>query len=134
MAQRRKNIENIETAPKLASTVFNVGDWVEWAGAGEIQPLTPTTPVAGLCLEPIRSTDADYASIRQIHIDLAIESNDRFLMPVATGSAAASDIGLPFDVDAVEFGSLDVSAPGTQFTVTQVLSATLVEVKVSLFA
>ena len=134
MAQRRKNIENIETAPKLASTVFNVGDWVEWAGAGEIQPLAPTSPVAGLCLEPIAATDADYASIRQIHIDLAIESNDRFSMVVTTGSATASMIGLPFDVDAADSAGLDVSAPGTQFTITQVLSATLVEVKVSLFA
>lgn len=134
MAQRRKSIENIETAPKKASTAFNVGDWLEYDGAGGVQPLNPTSPVVGLMQELVRSTDSDYASTRQVHYDGVADTTDRWLMPVATGSAAASDLGSTFDVDATDSGALDVSAPGTQFEITQVLSATLVEVKVVLTA
>lgn len=132
LSRRNKNIENIETAPKKASTPFNVGEWVEYDGSGHIQPLNPTSPVVGLNKELVSSTDADYASIRQIHYDGVADTQDRWLMPVTTGSAAASDIGSTFDVDAANSGGLDVSAPGTQFEVTQFISATLVEVKVAL--
>lgn len=130
-AFRRKNIENIETAPKQASTAFNVGEFVQWNGTGEVEPLEPTSPVAGLCLEKISSTDEDYASERQIHLDLSIESNDRFIMSVGTGTATANMIGSTFDVDGSDAGALDVSGAGTQFTITQFFSATSVEVKVA---
>ena len=128
---RRKSVPNPETAPKAASTVFNVGDWLQWNGTGEVAPLTTVDPVAGLCLQPIAATDDDFASTRQIYFDQGIQPTDRFLMDVGTGSATEANIGNTYDVDAADAGSLDVSAPGTQFRVTQVLSATLVEVAVS---
>lgn len=134
MAQRHKQIENIEIAPKAASTVYRVGDWLQWDGSGHVVPLTTIDPVAGLCQEPIAATDADYTSTRQIHVDLGIQPNDRFLMAIGTGTAIASMIGSTFDVDGSNSGSLDVSGAGTQFRVTQVLSTTLVEVAVSKYA
>lgn len=130
MATRRKSIENVETAPKAASTVFNVGDWLQWNGTGEVTPLTTVDPVAGLCLEPIATTDSDYSSTRQIHFDQGIQPTDRFLMTVGTGSATEANIGNTYDVGG-SASVLDVSSPGTQFRVTQVFSTTLVEVAVA---
>lgn len=134
MAQRRKEIENIETAPKAASTVYHVGDWLQWDGSGHVVPLTTIDPVAGLCQEPIAATDTDYTSTRPIHFDMGIQPTDRFLMAVGTGTAAASMVGSTFDVDGSNSGSLDVSGAGTQFRVTAFLSTTLVEVAVSKYA
>lgn len=130
-AFRRKSVENVETAPKAASTVFNVGDWLQWNGSGEVEPLTTIDPVAGLCLEPVSASDADYATTRQIHMDQGIQPTDRFLMSVATGTASEANIGNTYDVDASDSGALDVSGAGTQFRVTQVFSTTLVEVAVA---
>lgn len=129
MATRRKSVENVETAPKAASTVFTPGMWLQWNGTGEVEPLTTVDPVAGLCLEPIATTDVDYATTRQIHFDQGIQPTDRFLMTVGTGSATEANIGNTYDV--ATSSTLDVSGPGTQFRVTQVLSATLVEVAVA---
>jgi hypothetical protein len=47
-------------------------------------------------------------------------------MEVTTGSATASMIGSTFDLDTAS--TLDVSGAGAQFEITQVFSATLVEV------
>jgi len=128
---RRKNIENVETSPKAASTVFKVGDWVQWNGTGEVTPLTTVDPVAGLCLEAVAATDDDYATTRQIHIDQGIQPTDRFIMSVGTGTATEANIGNTYDVDGSDAGALDVSGAGTQFRVTQVFSASSVEVAVA---
>lgn len=134
MAQRHKQIENIEVAPKAASTVYHVGDWLQWDGSGHVVPLTTVDPVAGLCQEPIAATDSDYTSTREIHMDQGTQPNDRFLMTVDTGTAIASMIGSTFDVSGTNSANLDVSGSGTQFRVTQVFSTTLVEVAVSKYA
>lgn len=131
-SRRNKSIENPETAPKAASTAYNVGDWLKANGSGALVPLTPTVPVKGLCLETISSASPDYTSTRQIAYDGIADTTDRWLMPVTTGSAAASDIGSTFDVDAGNSYGLDVSGAGTQFEITQVITSTLVEVKVAL--
>lgn len=134
MAFRTKSIENPETAPKAASTVYIVGQWLQWDGSGHVVPLTTVDPVAGLCLQAVPATSPFYTTTDQIYFDGAILSTDRFIMAVATGTAIASMIGSTFDVDGSNSGSLDVSGAGTQFRVTQVFSTTLVEVEVIKFA
>lgn len=134
MASRNNLIETIEPKTVAPSTAFNVGDWVTGNGAGEFVPLTPTDPVAGLCLEKVASTDPNYAQEKMISIDTVIQTVDRFLMPVGTGTATSEMEGLTFDVDAADAGALDVSAPGTQFEVTRFITASLVEVRVVLTA
>lgn len=134
-SQRAINIENPQTAPKLVSTVFNPGVWLEYDGAGHVQPLQPTDPVVGLNITPINAGSSDFATAGALLTYDGIDvSADRFTMPVTTGSAVASMIGSPFDVDGANSYGLDVSAPGTQFVITKVISTTLVEVQVVLVA
>lgn len=133
-ASRAINVENPQTAPKVASTPMAVGIFLEYDGAGAVQPLTPTSEVVGLNLCPIAATDPDYASNKLITYDGINQSEDRFQMPVTTGTALASMIGSPFDIDAAVSYGLDVSAPGTQFVITKVISTILVEVQVVLVA
>ncbi len=127
---RNLNVENPQTAPKVASTLYTIGMWLEYDGSGAVQPLTPTTPVVGLNLTPVPVTSTTTDLITYDGIDV---SADRFLMPVTAGVAIASMIGSVFDVDTNSYG-LDVSASGTQFTVTKVISTTMVEVSVTLVA
>lgn len=130
---RIKSEENIETAPHIATQVYNVGDWLTPNGTGALIPATPTDPISGLCGQSIQVGDPEYiTALAQIHFDQAIQPTDRFLMPVTAGIALASMIGSPFDLDTST--SLDVSGPGTTFEITQVYSTTLVEVKVLLYA
>lgn len=133
-ASRNINVENPQTAPKIASVAMEVGIWLEYDGAGAVQPLAPTDPVVGLNLCPIYSTDPDFASNKLITYDGINVTEDRFLMPVTTGSAAASDIGSSFDIDGGNSYGLNVSAPGTQFKITKVIAVDLVEVQVLLTA
>lgn len=134
MASRSDLEETIE--PKLypASTPLNVGDWIMSTGSGgTFSRLTPTNKVVGLALDKIASTDANYASTKLVPVDLVSQSIDRFLMPVSTGTATALLVGLTYDVDASpNFGSLNVSAGGTQFEITRFITASLVEVRVAL--
>lgn len=128
-SQRHILIENIQTAPKKASTAFAVGMWVEYDGSGYIKPLAAgSNPVLGLCLEVIASTDTDYASTKDISYDGIVDGTDRWLMPVTNGTATAAMVGLPFNVYTDSYG-LDVSGAGVQFEVTRFISATLVEVR-----
>lgn len=134
MASRANLEETID--PKLvpASTTFNVGDWLMSTGSGgTFSKLTPTNKVVGLCLDKISTTDGNYAQTKLIPVDVVSQSIDRFQMPVTTGTATALLVGLTYDVDASpNFGSLNVSAGGTQFEITRFITASLVEVRVAL--
>jgi hypothetical protein len=134
MAQRANLIDTIDPKLAVASTVFNIGYWVMSNGSGAFTPLTPTNKIVGLCLENIASTDANYASTKLISVDTVDSTIDRFIMPVATGTASAANVGLFYDVAASpNFGSLNVSATGTQFEVTRFINASTVEVRAALF-
>lgn len=129
---RNINVENPQTVPKKASTALAVGVWLEYDGAGGAQLLEPGShAILGLNLSPIAATDPDYSSTKLITYDGVVDTTDRFLMPVTTGTALSSMVGSPFDVDTNGYG-LDVSGSGVQFEVTKFISATLVEVKVLL--
>lgn len=132
MAQRNNLIETIDPKTAAASTVFKAGDWIQSDGLGAFVPLTPAHAVVGLCLEAVSSTDANFAQEKLISCDMIDHTVDRWLMPVGTGSATANMEGLTFDVDAADASALDVSASGTQFEITRVISASLVEVKAML--
>jgi len=131
---RTKRWENIETCPHATQAVYSVGMWLKPNGTGALVPAIAGSVLSGLCLEAIANTDAEYTTAKyQIHFDGINTDVDRFIMPVTTGSALASMVGSPFDLDTGAM-SLTVAAPGTQFEITQVFSTTLVEVKVLLAA
>lgn len=129
-SQRNINVENPQVAAKASSTAFDLGMWLEYDGSGHIQPLAATDKVVGLCLTSVPVTDATNALITYDGIN---STEDRFLMPVTTGTATSSMIGSTFDVDTNSYG-LDVSGPGTQFLITRVLTDAEVEVAVVLLA
>lgn len=133
-AYRNNLIETIEPKHKAASTDLVANTWVQFNGTGQVEPLEPATPVAGLLLESVSAADgADfYASTDFVSVDQISETVDRFLMDVTEGTATIAMEGQTFDVDAADPGGLDVSGAGTQFEITRFISETLVEVKVNL--
>jgi hypothetical protein len=133
MTERNNGTETIEPKTYAASLAQASGSWLMSNGTGEFIALTATNPVAGLLMETIASTDPNFASEKLVSVDLVTSTTDRFTMDVSAGTATSEMEGLFFDVGSNP-GSLDVSAPGTQFQVTRFISATQVEVRVSKFA
>lgn len=132
MAERNNLIETIDPKLAAASTVFKTGDWIQSNAAGAFEPLQPAHAVVGLCLENITAQDPNFAQTKLINCDMIDHTVDRWLMPVGTGTATQSMVGLTFDVDATDAAALDVSASGTQFEIVRVINSALVEVKVML--
>lgn len=135
MAQLSQKWERIMQAPKAASTVFNAGWFISYDGAGHVMPAESAdlygaaTKIRGVILEDILSTDDDYTSIRKISYQDAL--GFVFTVPVGLGTATAAMIGDPFDVDGTNPGAIDLSQPGTQLIVVEVLSPSLVRVQAS---
>lgn len=102
-------IEQPNTAPKVASTVLDVGMWLQVNGvAGNVTKLAPGFPVEGLNLCPIAATDTDYASNKIITYDGISTTVDRFTMPVTNGTASSAVVGGKYNVYTDGYG-LDVS-------------------------
>lgn len=75
---REINVENPQTAPKTASLLFFVGEWLQYT-TGKLAALTPATPVVGLNLTPVpaSSTTTDLITFDGIN-----STEDRFVCPV----------------------------------------------------
>lgn len=122
--------EEIEYAPKAVSTDFQANEFVTYDGIGGIIPATPGDPILGLNGRAVTSADDDYAAATPIPYQVA--NGFTFEIPVTTGTADATMVGSPFDLDTAS--SLDVSGAGTQFVMTKFISATLVQVRAILLA
>ena len=130
MFQRNNLIETIDPKTIAASTAVNPGDALTSNGAGEFVPATAGDVIEGIALEKVSSTDPNYASEKMISVDTVVQTTDRFLVNVGTGTATSEMEGLTFDL--TDAGSIDVSAPGTQVEITRFISASLVEVRIVL--
>lgn len=133
MAKLIQKWEDIDNEKKAASTQFNVGDFISYNGSGQVVPATAGDAIVGEILEKISSTDDDYASTRQISFQ-KVTNQYKFEIPVTIGTATAAMVGSTFDIDTAKPGSLDVSAPGTQITISKFISDILVEGYVVLLA
>ncbi len=129
MAKRINFSETNEPLRKVAETTYALGDWLQDAGSGLVEPLEPGNPIMGLVMEPVFATDDNYDSNDRIACDIEMNTEDLFEMPVGTGTATIAMEGQLFDVDASDAGALDVSGNGTQFKLARFVSATLVLVK-----
>lgn len=106
-------LEQTQSAPKVASTVLAVGNWLMWnALNGNLTNLLPAYPVEGLNQTPIASTDTDYASNKFINYDTIDKDVDRFSMPVTNGTASTAVVGGVYNVFTDSYG-LDVSTYNT---------------------
>src|ERR1035437_7765040 len=61
MAKYDNNRQNGFPFAKTASTVINVGDFLEFDGSGGVQPVTGANPVVGVSNESVASTDLNFA-------------------------------------------------------------------------
>lgn len=134
MAKLRARWEQIEYAPKAASTLFEAGYFISYDGSGGVIPAQSAslygtaTKILGVILEDITAADPDFTSTRQVGFQKALSF--QFYAGVV-GTATASMVGDTFDVDGTDPSLVDVSAPGTQLKVVAVLSPTLVVVEAS---
>lgn len=130
MAKQLNNRNNGNTFPRLASTDFQVGDFVAVDGAGAVIPSAGGDDLVGICNEEITSATPLYASSTPLNISEALY-NDEFEIPVITGSAAAALIGTKVDVDPTDPRGVDVSGAGTQILITEVIDAATVVGKIA---
>lgn len=93
VSYREIDIENSQNGPKTASTVFFVGEWLQYT-SGLLAPLTPATPIVGLNLTPVVSTEVGFTNTALITFDGVNSTEDRFIMPVATTIAYGTLVGV----------------------------------------
>ena len=100
MFVRSKGTPKLEYFPKVASTVFAVGDLVAFNGSGQITPAVAgtTTGFVGICKKAVVSTDSDYAANTLIPVDLIGVGEDNEFIVDANGAITASLIGTYKDI------------------------------------
>lgn len=96
---RSKGAPKFEYFPKVASTVFAVGDLVTFNGSGQITPYVAgtTTGAVGICKKAVAATDADYAANTAIPVDIAIGDGSEFIVD-ANGAITAALVGTYKDI------------------------------------
>lgn len=123
----------VEWWPKVASTTIPVGTALTFDGSGAVSVAASTSlPIAGICLKPIASTDADYAS--NTLIPVLIPSQDSvFEVDVEnSGTATAANVGVKYDLNSTTGTGINLSGTShKQVTVVSFISATKVWVKIN---
>lgn len=126
-ASFQNNRNNGFAQAKAASTLFEVGYFLTYNGTGQVVPVTnaglATDKILGLSNEQITAASANFATTADIGISTPVNLMDELDIPVTIGSAAAALVGTYVDVNPLEPGSVDVSAPGDQILVTRVIDA-----------
>src|SRR6478752_7091018 len=90
---RDESESNIKPMKKKASTALAVGDIVIVDSSGYIDKAvaaSAASAIVGICMQPVASTDADYASNTPIAIDVFRKNNngDTYRLQVETGTPA----------------------------------------------
>lgn len=121
----------IEYYPKIASTVFAVGDLVYADASGAIQPADATSgDHIGVIIAPITAADSDYALTTKVPI--AIPTDDTIWeVDVDTGTAlTAAMVGSQYDL--TDANSLNVGGTSKLVvTIVGFISATKALVKIN---
>lgn len=117
--------------PVTTSTAFEEGDLVAWnVGSNLLIEATSTTNnsiIVGVIRHAIASTDDDYATARNVEVEVPVEKWVIWVCDtVGTGTAAAADVGTYADLDGG--GEIDVDASSYDvFHITKVVSQTDVQ-------
>lgn len=114
---------------KTASTLFQNGGFISLASGYAVPSTSSSASILGVGQEDVQASDVDYASTRAIAYQTA-GPNTYFTMDVGNGTAAQSMVGSKFNLYTAS--TLDVSTGGTQIEIVQVISPTIVQVKVVL--
>lgn len=107
---------NIQPYKKKASTAINIGDALYVDTDGFVLPADASSTgnaIVGISQETIAATDTDYASTRDIAVDVVDKGGDedRFLAVVGTGTAAQTNVGEAHDL--TSSGQVDLNATTT---------------------
>lgn len=122
MAKYINNRNNGQQVNKLASTVYDVGDFLIFNGLGQVVRATGGVAVVGVGNEAISSIDSDFTVTRPMNLSESVP-NDELEIPVSIGTLTAAMVGSKFDVDPAAPGSIDVSGAGTDILVTGFVNA-----------
>ncbi|MBX4215412.1 hypothetical protein KW797_00455 [Candidatus Parcubacteria bacterium] len=83
---------------KGASTVYRIGGIVSFnVTVGTIRPMTAGDPMLGLVMQPVATTDSNYADTTPIEIEILFHGAEVFC-PVSSGTPALTEIGDELDV------------------------------------
>lgn len=132
--KRVKGEPRIRSYAKKASTAIAMGQVVATDNTGFLIPATSTTTgnlIVGIAMETISTTDSDYASTRDVAVDVVEKGGDgdRFLAQVGTGTAVQATVGQFHDLDTSTPPQLDQTATVTKvMKVERFITGTLVEV------
>ena len=114
--------------PVTTSTAFSAGDLVAInVGHNLLIEATATTAgnvIVGVIRHTIAATDDDYATAREVEVEVPVEKNVIWSCDtVGTGTAAAADVGTYADIDGG--GEIDVdNSTYDIFFVTKIVSQT----------
>jgi hypothetical protein len=116
--------------PKTASTALALGDAVVLSSGQIVKATSGTANILGICKRAVVSTDSDYASTTLIPIEVPIEKGVEWLVPVSTGSAAATSVGVTYDL--TDSAGINVNSTSQNaVVVTRFISATQVAVVIN---
>lgn len=127
---RQHSEPQIQPYIKKASTAMNFGDAVFVDANGFLDKAGATTTpsdIVGVVQETIASTDSDYATAREIAVDVAEkgDNGDWFLATVGAGTPAQTQVGEAHDLTSA--GTVDLTAQSVKpVKIQRIISATLV--------
>lgn len=129
---RTKSEPQIQSFIKKASTAMNFGDAVFIDANGFLDKAGATTTpsdIVGVVQETISSTDSDYATARDIAVDIAEkgDNGDWFIATVGAGTPAQTNVGEAHDLTSA--GTVDLTAQSVKAVkVVRIISTTQVAV------
>jgi len=116
--------------PKTASTALALGDAVVLSSGQIVKATSSTANILGICKRAVVSTDSDYASTTLIPIEVPVEKSVEWLVPVSTGSATATSVGVTYDL--TDSAGINVNSTSQNAViVTRFISATQVAVVIN---
>lgn len=87
---------NVQQFLKTASTALDAGGLVTLASGQLIKAVTNVPNILGICKETIASTDADYATVRPVSVDMI--DGDDVIQADVTGTLTAAMVGDYFNI------------------------------------
>lgn len=116
--------------PKVASTVFAVGDAVTFNGSGQVAPAVAatTTGIVGICKKAVAATDSDYAANTPIAIDVNLSADSEFEID-ANGTVTAAMVGLYKDI-ITNAGTMAIAAATNNHFIVTGLGSTTTKARV----
>ncbi len=130
MALFENNRNNGNQWPREGSVAFNIGDFVQANGLGQVQPVGNTGTIIGISNQMVTSADDDYA-VTGAPLNVSEPVYNQELIIGVTGVAAtAVMVGTYVDVNLTDPRLVTAGVAGTQILITDFINASTIRGKI----